>query len=78
MKKIANSTCGLTVSPKKYRTSSEKYADDKVEQPDRIVCPLEVDRGIVVQSKGKRNALLLLLIQEIDIAPFQGIGGKSM
>jgi hypothetical protein len=70
MNKIASSTCGLAGLPKNYRTSSKKYAEDKVERPDRIIYLIEVvggavpleHRGIVVQSEGKRNALLLIHI----------------
>jgi hypothetical protein len=44
----------------------------------RIVCPLEIQQAPIVWTEGEWNALLLLLIQEIDISPFERIGCKCL
>jgi hypothetical protein len=44
----------------------------------RIVCPLEVEQALIVRSEGEWNAIVLFLIQEIDISPFERIGGKCL
>lgn len=53
-------------------------SDRRTEDIIRIVCPFEVEQALIVRTESRLNALLLFLIQEIDISSFKGMGRKCV